>query len=127
MHAGAAKSKKGFSIMSDVKDLYRNAIVDHFKMPHNYRKIDGANRRADGHNSLCGDKFTIYIHLEEDVIGEIGFIGNGCAIATASASMMTENVQGKTETEAREAFTRFTELLTGNIDAVSLNSNISDS
>ena len=103
--------------MSDLKDLYRNAIVDHYKMPRNHHAVEHANRHADGHNPLCGDKFSIYIHLESDVITDIGFIGNGCAIATASASMMTENLKGKTETEAREVFKRFTGLLTGSVDS----------
>jgi len=99
--------------MSDVNDLYRNAIVDHYKMPRNFREIDGANRRADGHNPLCGDKFTVYLLLEDTFIRDIGFTGSGCAIATSSASMMTDNLKGRTETEARALFRRFTELVTG--------------
>lgn len=103
--------------MSDFKDLYRNAIVEHYKKPSNYHEIDQANRRGDGHNPLCGDKFSVFIHLDKNVITDIGFTGNGCAIGTASASMMTENLKGKTEQEAREVFTRFTELLTGSVDS----------
>jgi len=103
--------------MSDFKDLYRNAIVEHYKMPRNYHEIKGANRYADGHNPLCGDKFTIYILMEDNSIRDIAFTGNGCAIATASASMMTENLKGKTQAEARTFFTRFTTLLTKDMDS----------
>lgn len=103
--------------MSDFKDLYRNAIVEHYKMPRNYHEIKDANRYADGHNPLCGDKFTIYILMEDNSIRDIAFTGNGCAIATASASMMTENLKGKTQAEARTSFTRFTALLTKDMDS----------
>ena len=72
--------------MSDVKDLYRNAIVDHYKRPRNNHKVARANRNAEGHNPLCGDKLNVFIYIENNVLTEIGFTGNGCAIATASRS-----------------------------------------
>ena len=103
--------------MSDFKDLYRNAIVEHYRRPCNYHDVENANRHADGHNPLCGDKFSVSIHIENHTIKDVGFTGSGCAIATASASMMTEILKGKTEQESREFFTRFTSLLTGSADS----------
>ena len=103
--------------MSDFKDLYRNSIVDHYKKPRNYHAIEQANRKAEGSNPLCGDKFSIFMQIDNCVILDIGFTGTGCAIATASASMMTENLRGKTETQARATLTRFTDLLTGSTDS----------
>jgi nitrogen fixation NifU-like protein len=103
--------------MSDFKDLYRNAIVDHYKKPRNYHTIEQANRKAEGNNPLCGDKFSIFLQIDNGVISDIGFIGVGCAIATASASMMTESLRGKTETEARVLLAQFTDLLTGGSDS----------
>ncbi len=103
--------------MSDFKDLYRNAIVDHYKKPRNYHTIEQANRKAEGNNPLCGDKFSIFLQIDNGVISDIGFTGAGCAISTASASMMTENLRGKTETQARTILAQFTDLLTGSSDS----------
>lgn len=103
--------------MSDFKDLYRNAIVDHFKKPRNYHMIEQANRKAEGNNPLCGDKFSIFLRIDNGVISDIGFTGTGCAIATASASMMTESLRGKAETQARAMLAQFTDLLTGSSDS----------
>ena len=103
--------------MSDFKDLYRNAIVDHFKKPRNYHTIEQANRKAEGNNPLCGDKFSIFLRIDNGVISDIGFTGTGCAIATASASMMTESLRGKAETQARAMLAKFTDLLTGSSDS----------
>lgn len=98
--------------MSNLNDLYRNAIVDHFKSPRNFHEIEHANRKATGHNPLCGDKFSVFLHIENTVLIDIGFSGSGCAIATASASMMTEILKGKIEIEARAIFRSFIDLLT---------------
>ena len=76
-------------------DLYRNVILDHHRHPRNFRAIDAA-RTAEGSNPLCGDRITVYLHVADDVIVEAGFQGYGCAIATASASLMTEAVTGGT-------------------------------
>lgn len=103
--------------MSDFKDLYRNAIVEHYKTPCNYHEVENANRHANGHNPLCGDKIRVSLYIVNNTIRDIGFTGSGCAIATASASMMTEKLKGKTEPESREFFTRFTELMTGSADS----------
>jgi nitrogen fixation NifU-like protein len=100
--------------MSDLRELYQTTILDHNKQPRNFRKPEGSNREADGWNPLCGDKVTVYVTLDDDdVVQEIGFQGSGCAISTASASMMTQAVKGKTADEVIELFDRFHELVSG--------------
>jgi nitrogen fixation NifU-like protein len=99
--------------MSDLKDLYRNAIVDHCKTPVNFHELKNANRQGRGDNPLCGDKLSVFIHIVNNVITDMSFTGSGCAIAVASASMMTENLKGKTETEARKIFQQFMDLISG--------------
>lgn len=99
--------------MSDLRELYQDVILDHHKKPRNFRKLEGANRKADGYNPLCGDKLTVYMQVEDGVVRDIGFVGSGCAISTASASMMTESLKGKTEAEADALFKRFHDLVTG--------------
>jgi len=98
--------------MADLRDLYQEVILDHHKKPRNFHKLENANRRADGYNPLCGDKLSVYMQVENGVIRDIGFVGAGCAISTASASMMTESLKGKTEAEAKAVFERFHELVT---------------
>jgi nitrogen fixation NifU-like protein len=98
--------------MADLRDLYQEVILDHHKKPRNFHKLENANRQADGYNPLCGDKLSVYMQVENGVIRDIGFVGAGCAISTASASMMTESLKGKTESEARAVFDRFHELVT---------------
>src|SRR5438093_2595994 len=83
--------------MSDLRDLYQEVILDHTKRPRNFRKLEKANYKADGYNPLCGDKITVYLKLEDGVFRDISFQGSGCAISTASASMMTESLKGKTK------------------------------
>lgn len=97
--------------MSDIRDLYQEAIIDHCRKPRNFRKIENANRQAEGFNPLCGDKLTVYLQIDNGIIAQIGFLGSGCAISTASASMMTESLKGKTEAEARAIFERFNQLM----------------
>ena len=100
--------------MSDLRELYQTTILDHNKKPRNFHKPDGANREANGWNPLCGDKVTIYLDVDDDgVVQEVGFQGSGCAISTASASMMTQAVKGKTLDEVLEVFDRFHELVAG--------------
>jgi nitrogen fixation NifU-like protein len=99
--------------MSDLRDLYQEVILDHYKHPRNFRRPDSANRQAEGNNPLCGDQVQVFIHLEGDVVREVGFKGSGCAISTASASLMTEALEGKTRQEAEALFQRFRGLMTG--------------
>jgi len=100
--------------MSDLRELYQTTILDHNKKPRNFCKPDGANREANGWNPLCGDKVTVYLTVDDDgVVEEVGFQGSGCAISTASASMMTQVVKGKTVDEALELFDRFHEMVAG--------------
>ena len=98
--------------MADLRDLYQEVILDHHKKPRNFHKLEHANRQADGFNPLCGDKVSVYMQIENGIVKDIGFIGTGCAISTASASMMTESLRGKTESEARAIFERFHTLIT---------------
>jgi nitrogen fixation protein NifU and related proteins len=99
--------------MSGLTDLYQEVILDHNKAPHNYGRLEGANRTALGHNPLCGDQLTLYLDVEGDLIRGVSFLGSGCAISKASASIMTDALKGKTVAEAEELFTRFHEMLTG--------------
>lgn len=99
--------------MSDLRELYQEVILDHNKSPCNFRKLDGANRVAEGLNPLCGDRVTVYLHMEDDVIQDIGFQGSGCAISKAAASVMTGIVKGKSKAEAQALSERFRRLVTG--------------
>ena len=99
--------------MSDLRELYQELIIDHSKRPRNFRVLEGANRKLDGYNPLCGDKITVFLELENDRVKNIGFQGAGCAISTASASVMTESVKGKTRAEAEALFDIFHQLVTG--------------
>lgn len=98
--------------MSDLRELYQEVILDHTKRPRNFGRLDEANRRAKGHNPLCGDKIDIFLKLKDGVIEDVRFDGAGCAISTASASMMSETVKGKTQGEAEDIFQDFHRLLT---------------
>ena len=103
--------------MNELRDLYQEVILDHSKNPRSFRKLPGADREKEGFNPLCGDRLTIYLRLENGVIREITFEGAGCAISTASASMMTEALRGKTEEDARKIFQQFHDLVTGGSEA----------
>ena len=98
--------------MSELRDLYQEVILDHNKHPHNFGELDGADRHADGYNPLCGDKLAVYVNLDGEVISDVSFLGSGCAISKASASLMTDAVKGKTLSEARVLFERFLRLVT---------------
>jgi nitrogen fixation protein NifU and related proteins len=98
--------------MSDLRDLYQQVILDHQKKPRNFRALPMANRHAEGFNPLCGDKVQLFIKMENGVIKDVGFQGTGCAISTASASMMTESIKGKTPAEAEAIFKKFQDLVT---------------
>jgi nitrogen fixation protein NifU and related proteins len=99
-------------LMDDLHGLYQDVILDHNKRPRNHHAIEGANH-ADGYNPLCGDKVTIYVKLDGDRISDVAFTGTGCAISTASASILTETLKGKTREEALALFEKFHDLVTG--------------
>jgi len=98
--------------MSELRELYQSTILDHNRKPRNYRVPAAANRKAKGHNPLCGDEVTVYLDLEDDVVRDVGFQGSGCAISTASASLMTEAVKGKSLPEVLQLFDAFHQLVT---------------
>lgn len=103
--------------MNAIRELYEEMILDHNRHPRNYNKLPvHANRHARGYNPICDDEFKVHVELENGVIRDIGFEGAGCAISTASASLMTESVLGKTEAEAREIFDRVHGLLVEKTD-----------
>lgn len=99
--------------MSDLRELYQEVILDHHKRPRNFRRLADANHHAEGFNPLCGDKISLDIRMENGIVKDVGFTGSGCAISTASASMMTESLKGKTEAEIDSLFARFHALVTG--------------
>ena len=96
-----------------LRELYQEVILDHSKNPRNFRVLEGAPRLAKGYNPLCGDRITLFVDVEGGVVRNVGFQGAGCAISTASASMMTEAVKGKTEAEAETLFEAFHSVVTG--------------
>ncbi|WP_431858319.1 Fe-S cluster assembly sulfur transfer protein SufU [Azospirillum sp.] len=104
-------------MMDELRELYQEVILDHGKNPRNHRHPPDANREARGENPMCGDKFTVYLKVNGDhVVEDVAFEGRGCAISTASASMMTEVVKGKTEAEAKALFETFHDLCTKDED-----------
>ncbi|MBT6510163.1 MAG: SUF system NifU family Fe-S cluster assembly protein [Alphaproteobacteria bacterium] len=106
-------------MMDDLRDLYQEVILDHGKNPRNFRHPDDCNRQAEGDNPLCGDQLAVYLKLNgEGMVEDVAFQGRGCAISMASASMMTEMVQGRSEADARALFAKFHKLVTGTDDEV---------
>jgi len=99
--------------MTDLRDLYQELILDHGRRPRNFKPLEGATRSAEGYNPLCGDKVKVYVKMDGDIIKDISFEGAGCAISTASASIMTETLKGKTRAGAEELFQTFHDLVTG--------------
>ena len=102
--------------MPSLAELYQNVILEHNRSPRNYRVMAHADRRAEGHNPLCGDQITLWLKLDGDVISDVSFHGMGCAISRASASLMTTTVKGKSRGEAERIFERFLGLVTGGAD-----------
>ncbi len=96
---------------SELRDLYQEVVIDHSRKPRNFRKTEGANRSAEGVNPLCGDEIKVYLKLSGDVIEDIGFVGEGCAISKASASLMTSALKKKTKAEAEALFQRVHSML----------------
>src|SRR4051812_4430939 len=102
--------------MSELSDLYQEVILDHNKNPRNFREIENADKTADGHNPLCGDALKVYLSMDDDKVKDVAFLGSGCAISKASASMMTQVVKGKTREEAEVLFDEFHRMVTGALD-----------
>ncbi|MGH0033327.1 MAG: Fe-S cluster assembly sulfur transfer protein SufU [Myxococcota bacterium] len=98
--------------MSELRELYQSVILDHNKSPRNFGAPDDANRHAEGDNPLCGDHVTVHVRLEDGVVAGVGFEGQGCAISTASASLMTEAVKGRSVEEVEKLFDAFHTLVT---------------
>jgi nitrogen fixation NifU-like protein len=103
--------------MSDLADLYQQIIIDHNRNPRNFKTLGGANRTALGDNPLCGDKITLQLRLDGDVIADAGFQGSGCAISQASASLMTSAVKGKRTADALALFASFHAMVMGEAGA----------
>jgi nitrogen fixation protein NifU and related proteins len=99
--------------MAELQELYQQVIIDHSKRPRNFGEMESADRVAEGHNPLCGDRITLYLKVEGDVIRDIRFKSSGCAISTASASLLTESLKGKPLSEAERIFEEFHKLVTG--------------
>lgn len=104
--------------MEDLRELYQEVILDHNKNPRNFHKMDRATKVLDSQNPLCGDHYTLFLLLEDDVIKDISFEGSGCAISKASASLMSSILKGKSRKEAEELFQLFHQVVTGKIDPV---------
>jgi len=102
--------------MTDARQLYQEVILDHNKKPRNYGVLAGANRRAEGHNPLCGDHISLSLRVEDDAIRDIAFQGETCAICKASASMMTVAVKGKNVGDAGSLIQEFRDMATGKLD-----------
>ena len=98
--------------MNELRELYQELILDHSKRPRNLRPMPEASHRAVGHNPLCGDRATVYLRVEGGVVKDVSFEGAGCSISTASASLMTDALRGRTLDEVTELFERFHELVT---------------
>jgi len=99
--------------MSDLRDLYQEVIIDHSRRPRNFGPLAQHNHRAEGFNPLCGDRLTLYLKVSDGIIEAASFEGVGCAISTASASLMTEALKGKPVAQAEALFAGFHALLTG--------------
>ena len=109
--------------MNDLRELYQEVILDHNKRPRNFGKLEQANCHAEGYNPLCGDRLNIWMNFDGDVITDVNFLGSGCAISTASASLMTDAVKGKTINEAQKLCERFKDMVTNDteeLDSVAL-------
>jgi nitrogen fixation NifU-like protein len=103
-------------VKDELRELYQRVIVEHSKQPRNFRTLPGEARIAQGHNPLCGDIVTVYVDMEGDVLRDVAFQGVGCAISTASASLMTEVVKGKSRAETTRLCAAFHALVTEGID-----------
>lgn len=107
-------------MLENLRELYQEVVFDHNRNPRNFRALEDADRKIEGFNPLCGDRITLYLKLDGKRIADIGFQGQGCAISTASASLMTEIVKGKTLAEAEKLFETFHKIVTGQEDDLKL-------
>lgn len=96
----------------DLRELYQEVIIDHNRNPRNHHALEKASNEARGFNPLCGDKLTVYAHIEAGLIVDLSFVGSGCAISQASASLMTDALKGKTLAEAHELYHKVHHMLT---------------
>src|SRR6266496_3343609 len=99
-------------MFDDLNDLYQKVILDHCKKPRNFRELPSSTCSAQGHNPLCGDQLKLFLELDGDVIKDISFLGSGCCISKASASLMTENVKGKANADVQKIFNQVHEMVT---------------
>ena len=104
----------------DLRELYQQVIVDHNRNPRNFKELPEPCSHAEGHNPLCGDKVTVYVHVEDDVIQDLSFQGDGCAISVASASLMTEHLKGKSLAQEKNLFKSVHDALTKKDSAIDL-------
>jgi nitrogen fixation NifU-like protein len=107
-------------MFEDLRDLYQEVIFDHNRNPRNFRIMENADRTVEGFNPLCGDRLTLFLKLNGDVIADASFQGSGCAISTASVSLMTEIIKGKTQQEAEQLFDTFHKMTTGKDEDIQL-------
>ena len=98
--------------MADLRELYQEVILDHNRRPHKFRELPDANHKAEGYNPLCGDRLTVYVRVDGDVVRDATFLGSGCAISKASASLMTDSVKGKTLEDTNALFDAFHRMVT---------------
>lgn len=105
-------------MFEDLRDLYQEVIFDHNRNPRNFRVMDNADRTVEGFNPLCGDRLTLFLKMDGSTITDASFQGSGCAISTASVSLMTEIIKGKTEAEAEALFKTFHDMTTGQEEAI---------
>jgi len=103
--------------MSDLQNLYQELLLDHSRKPRNFGELDCECARAEGYNPLCGDEITVFLQMRDGVVSQVGFTGKGCAISTASASLMTESIKGKTTAEVAALFEQLHECVTAPLDA----------
>ena len=96
-----------------LRDLYREVILDHSRRPRNYGAMDAANRQSDGFNPLCGDRLRLFLQVEDGAVRQASFVGDGCAISTASASLLTETMRGRPEDEALRLVEDFRSMVSG--------------
>lgn len=96
----------------ELKDLYRDVILDHNRQPRNFGRLEPSDAGAEGHNPLCGDRLSLYLKVDDGRISDVAFVGSGCAISKASASLMTDAVKGQPVEEVRSLFERFHRMVT---------------
>src|SRR3954469_7029491 len=99
-------------MFEDINDLYQQVILDHCKQPRNFHEMPQASCSAQGHNPLCGDQLRLFLQTDGDVVKDVSFVGSGCCISKASASLLTESVKGRTKSEIKELFEKIHAMVT---------------